>query len=164
MSVIASWITILKVIYSTVYSRRWSKTTSKLRVTGLCAGNSPMTGELPTQRASNTEQFSICWRPHDIVRLWLHLWFVSLLYVDFVNLNHSHKSIFVIAIYPWGVSDSLHCYSHVVYSWSRGHSATNCPIRQHSRTNTSRFIPPFDSFVRIYEILLKIKPYLFAGM
>ena len=32
-----------------------SKKTSKLRVTGLCEGNSPVTGEFPAQRASNTE-------------------------------------------------------------------------------------------------------------
>ena len=34
--------------------RRRSKTTSKLRVTGLCAGNSPGTGEFPAQMASNS--------------------------------------------------------------------------------------------------------------
>ena len=39
--------------------RRRSKKTSKLRVTGLCAGNSPMTGEFPAQRASNAENVSI---------------------------------------------------------------------------------------------------------
>ena len=32
-----------------------SKKTSKLRVTGLCVGNSPVTGEFPTQKASNAE-------------------------------------------------------------------------------------------------------------
>ena len=32
-----------------------SKKISKLRVTGLCAGNSPVTGEFPTQMASNAE-------------------------------------------------------------------------------------------------------------
>ena len=35
--------------------RRRSKKTSKLRVTGLCVGNSPVTGEFPAQRASNAE-------------------------------------------------------------------------------------------------------------
>ena len=35
--------------------RRWSKKTSKLRVTGLCAGTSPVTGEFPAQRLSNAE-------------------------------------------------------------------------------------------------------------
>ena len=42
--------------------RRRSKKTSKLRVTGLCAGNSPGTGEFPTQMASNAENF-----PFDVV-------------------------------------------------------------------------------------------------
>ena len=40
-----------------------SKKTSKLRVTGLCAGNSPVTGEFPAQRASNAENVSI-WCHH----------------------------------------------------------------------------------------------------
>ena len=44
--------------------RRRSKKTSKLRVTGLCAGNSPATGEFPAQMASNAENVSIWWRHH----------------------------------------------------------------------------------------------------
>ena len=44
--------------------RRRSKKTSKLRVTGLCEGNSPVTGEFPAQRASNAENVFICWRLH----------------------------------------------------------------------------------------------------
>ena len=44
--------------------RRRSKKTSKLRVTGLCAGNSPVTGEFPAQMASNAENVSIWWRHH----------------------------------------------------------------------------------------------------
>ena len=46
--------------------RRRSKQTLKLRVTGLCAGNSPGTGEFPAQMASNAENVSIWWRHHDI--------------------------------------------------------------------------------------------------
>ena len=46
--------------------RRRPKKTSKLRVTGLCVGNSPMTGEFPTQRASNAENIFIWWRHHDL--------------------------------------------------------------------------------------------------
>ena len=42
-----------------------SKKTSTLRVTGLCAGNSPGTGEFPAQMASNAENVSIWWRHHD---------------------------------------------------------------------------------------------------
>ena len=50
--------------------RHRSKKTSKLRVTGLCAGNSPGTGEFPAQMASNTENVSIWWRHHDISPSW----------------------------------------------------------------------------------------------
>ena len=39
--------------------RRTSKKTSKLRVNGLCAWNSPVTGEFHAQRASNAENVSI---------------------------------------------------------------------------------------------------------
>ena len=39
--------------------RSRSKKTSKLRVTGLCAGNSTETGEFPAQMASNAENVSI---------------------------------------------------------------------------------------------------------
>ena len=44
--------------------RRRSEKTSKLRVTGFCEGNSPVTGEFPTQRPSNVENVSIWWRHH----------------------------------------------------------------------------------------------------
>ena len=49
--------------------RRRSKKTSKLRVTGLCAGNSPGTGEFPAQTASNAENVSIWWRHHVVLQL-----------------------------------------------------------------------------------------------
>ena len=45
-------------------SRHRSKKIAKLRVTGLCAGNSPVTGEFPAQKASNAENVSIWWRHH----------------------------------------------------------------------------------------------------
>ena len=38
--------------------------TSKLRVTGLCEGNSPKTGRFPSQRTSNAENITIWWRHH----------------------------------------------------------------------------------------------------
>ena len=49
-----------------LFRRRWKKT-SKLRVTGLCAGTAPMIGEFPAQMASNAENVSI-WRRHHTVR------------------------------------------------------------------------------------------------
>ena len=44
--------------------RRRSKKTTKLRVTCLCAGNSPVTGEFPARKASNAENVPIWWRHH----------------------------------------------------------------------------------------------------
>ena len=48
-------------------SRRSWKKTSNLRVTGLCKGNSPVTGEFPAQRVSNGENVFIWWRHHGAV-------------------------------------------------------------------------------------------------
>ena len=50
--------------------RRRSKKTSKLRVTGLCAGKSPGTGEFPAQMTSNAENVSIWWRHHVFTRVY----------------------------------------------------------------------------------------------
>ena len=47
--------------------RRRPKKTSRLRVTGLCVENSPVTGECPAQKASDAENVSIWWRHHDCV-------------------------------------------------------------------------------------------------
>ena len=49
-----------------------SKKTSKLRVTGLCAGNFTGTGEFPAQMASNAENVSIWWRHHELINSSIH--------------------------------------------------------------------------------------------
>ena len=51
-------------MFTQPFFRRISKKTSKLRVTGLCAGNSSVTGEFPAQMVSNAENLSIWWRHH----------------------------------------------------------------------------------------------------
>ena len=61
-----SQITSLTIVYSTVYSGA-EKNTSKPRVAGLCAGNSPVTGESAAQMASNAENVSIWWRHDDFI-------------------------------------------------------------------------------------------------
>ena len=75
MSVMPSQITSLTIVYLTVYSgadeKQTKKNPSKLRVTGLlCEGNSLVTSEFPTQRASNAENGSIWWRHHGILYKW----------------------------------------------------------------------------------------------
>ena len=61
----ASQITSLTIVYSTIYSGA-DERKHKTRVTGLCVGNSPVTGEFPAQMASNAENISIWWRHHGI--------------------------------------------------------------------------------------------------
>ena len=57
-----------------------SKKTSKLRTTGLCEGNPPVTGGFPSERASNAENVSIWWRRHVFsVFHWIYLCFTYFL-------------------------------------------------------------------------------------
>ena len=49
-----------------LFGRR-SKKTSKLRVTGLCAGSSQGTDEFPAEMANNAENGSIWWRHHALL-------------------------------------------------------------------------------------------------
>ena len=67
MGAIASQITRLTSVLLIRLFKRRSKKTAKLRVTGLCAGNSPVTGEFPAQMASNAENVSVWWRHHRMV-------------------------------------------------------------------------------------------------
>ena len=62
------------------FVRRRSKKTSKLRVTGLCVGNSPETVEFPAQGANNAENVSIWWRH------WVYN--TGPLYINQVTMTH----------------------------------------------------------------------------
>ena len=61
--------------------RRRSKKTSKLRVTGLCVGNSSVTGEFPAQMVSNAENISIWCRHHvqDYTGFVSYMWWCPML-------------------------------------------------------------------------------------
>ena len=83
MGAIASQITSLAIVFSTVYSDAdQRKKASTLRVTGLCAGISPGTGEFPAQMASYAEKclhlMTSSWNDPTIARLviyWNHVQF-----------------------------------------------------------------------------------------
>ena len=64
MGEMLSQITILMVVYSTVYLRRKEKAT-KLRVTGLHEGEFTHDQWLPRTQGQQRENFSILWRHHD---------------------------------------------------------------------------------------------------
>ena len=86
MGAIASQITSLTIVYSTVYSGTDQRKTSKLRVTGLCARNSPGTGEFPAQMASYAETVSISWRHHGYGRNW-HKPLLSVKLKQFISVH-----------------------------------------------------------------------------
>ena len=83
--------------------RRRSKKASKLRVSGLCDGNSLMTGEFPAQMASNAETASIWWRHHDPSNRWV--WIPSVL---LFTAGHIPQR--------WGCESSAACICH---GWSQ---------------------------------------------
>ena len=60
-------ITSLPIVYSTVYSGPNQRKHQSSASLAICAGNSPMTGEFPAQRASNAENVSIWWRHHEYI-------------------------------------------------------------------------------------------------
>ena len=63
MGTIASQITSLTIVYSTVYSDADQKNIKAPRHWPLC-GEFTGTGEFPAQMASNAENYSIWWRHH----------------------------------------------------------------------------------------------------
>ena len=69
MGTMATQITSLTIFLLNRSFRRRSKKTPKLRVTGLCAGNSPVTSEFPAQMGSNLENVSIGWRHHGVIKV-----------------------------------------------------------------------------------------------
>ena len=80
-----------------------SKKTPKLRVTGLCAGNSPGTGDFPTQMVSNAENVSVWWRHHVLVLLFTTLWCsLSSFYKFWRSLHcdwlHSYQRVFMMYV------------------------------------------------------------------
>ena len=71
--------------------RRRSKNTSKLRVPGLCEGNSPVTVEIPAPSASNAENVPIWWSHHDHqVTIMQAIWF-QICFADYMELYKMTK-------------------------------------------------------------------------
>ena len=101
--------------------RRRSRETSKIRVTSLCAGNWPVTGEFPAQRASNAENVSIftyqklwnkCWKKSEntytrgISIPQLRWWGTCSLFAMKLMSYSSHDDL---KEYPrWSIDNNLH--------------------------------------------------------
>ena len=90
-----------------LFRHRWKKT-SKLRVTGLCEGNSPGTGDFPAQKASNAENVSIWWRHHDQIKTIFKR--TAILTSKFANITQS-KICYPISTDECG-SDAVCCFKN----------------------------------------------------
>ena len=92
--------------------RHRSKKTSELRVTGLCVGNSPVTGEFPAQMASAAENVSIWYCNH------VHLTDKDAYFASRSGhcIKHKHPWVFVLTnVYhqstPWlFLNTNIRCY------------------------------------------------------
>ena len=97
MNAMASQITSLTIVYSTIYScedqRKYQSSGSLAFVRGI----SPVTGEFPAQRASNTEDVSIWWRHHVTKPL---VPFVKFFGISFFQ-NYRDKAEHRVHIYAW---------------------------------------------------------------
>ena len=71
MGAMASQITSLTIVYSTIHSGVDQRKHQSPAVLAICAGNSPVNGEFPAQMASNAENVSIWWRHRDIMVRWI---------------------------------------------------------------------------------------------
>ena len=81
-------------LLSRVFRRR-SKKTSTLRVTCLCAGNSPVAGEPPAQMASNAENVSIWWRHHVIRDAFHRLHFKFMIEFILIRFSYCKRNAFI---------------------------------------------------------------------
>ena len=108
--------------------RRRSKKTSNLRVTGLCEGNSTVTSEFPSQRASNAENASIWWLNHAIISSFFNNSSSSIVIITIVIIN----TIAVVAMlysfaYHDGISYKFEWYFMIsVYNLKANKTATLC--------------------------------------
>ena len=84
MGAIASQITSLTIVDSTVYSSADQRKHQSSASLAICAGNSPVTGEFPAQMASNAENVSIWWRHHATL-----CWALQMRFPQVVNLGEA---------------------------------------------------------------------------
>ena len=135
--------------------RRRSKKISKLRVTDLCARNSPETSEFPAQMAINAENVSISWRHHDVIRSTRHpkgigsrrsgttadskreVWWCQISYIEILTSSECLKF-------------KLLCSNHLKPLWATVHFPLICLIQHLINT---RHLEPWDlSYISLCHV------------
>ena len=124
-------------LFNCLFERR-SKKTSKLHVTGLCEGNSPVTSEFPAQRTSNAEKISIWWCHHAANDL--HSFMISVfhhaqvclciycLHLEFYFLILINNSSVIYWQFSWPPCISIIIMSMFVCIWSWGFLSNHASV------------------------------------
>ena len=89
------------------------KQTSKPHVTGLCEGNSQVTGEFPAQKASNAENVSIWWHDH----VYNH---TSIVQGSSIEQNYQNHKIYDAMLQVFCIAYRLWCYSGILLLFTAG--------------------------------------------
>ena len=96
-----------------------SMKTSKFRVTGLCEGNSPGTGEFPAQMASNAENVSIWWRHHGSTKPRIYS----------VEFNENHRMETIESFWTARLRNTRGKFQHDVHHHTTFHPAQGRHVR-----------------------------------
>ena len=120
MGAMASQIPASRLFTQPLFRRRLKKT-SKFRVTGIFAGNSPVIGEFPVQMASNAENVSIWWRHHAIPYIPYRLFNPILHHQNLMSANWRRRwSLIRLALCQNMVSKQCsYCIFEKKMAWSR---------------------------------------------
>ena len=137
MSVMVFQITRLAIVYSTVYWHR-SKKISKLRVTSLCEGNSPVTGEFPAERARNAENVSTWWRHRAMCKVGWASSVIREIDRDMTNEHNKQHRFYV--FWAWKLIRQITFYIAILYdlqivSFSEEHSGIVWKYRLNSTSD-----------------------------
>ena len=84
-----------------------SKKISKLRITALCEGNSPVTNGFPSQRASNAKSIYIWWRHHASTMRHIADWKVDIIKYSQVSDFQWFRIIFMKRMTAFKMTDDI---------------------------------------------------------
>ena len=119
---------------SRLFRHRWKKT-SKLCVTGLCEGNSPVTGEFLGQRASSAENVSIWWRDHGMLHAGYPSVYMSKYALYRWTRQRIHNALIMVGRYLRPMRDKT-IQDEAPRIWTR--FIPHSPIRRRFRSTASR--------------------------
>ena len=148
--------------------RRRSKKTSKLRVTGLCAGNSPGTGEFPAQMTSNAENVSIWWRHH--VSAWRHFYqstftvyhLLETVYNKDTNGLSTHRTLSMLTYCSLEALNAIHLMCNMAHMLTKAHLSQHdwcwcsgaCLSPRHRQPSWCRW--PVGTYQQLIEIMMQM--------